>query len=280
MESIKFARCHSRKSKSVSALPPHPELDPALRRSGIRHFSHVPSLRKTQAQTTGLRKLSNFGKFKAKRAVSEFAGPTDFRNRLNSQDGHAMEVVGEFEDAARTRAMEEGALRDLTTLQGNRDRMRIARRPAPGKGRFVEVSDEGMGSALMYPYPQHVPAAAALRPAQPLHPPTASSQQRFATPAQPQPAPQQGPQFTVKEAFNILMGVGIAVVALFIWIFRAEVVTYGLIFGIAFIGFKLAQWHTRTTMEERENELIQQGRLLPEQPAKPASRQPAGYIEW
>jgi hypothetical protein len=138
----------------------------------------------------------------------------------------------------------------------------------------------------MYPYPQHLPAAAAVRPAQPLHAPTLTYQHPVARPAQPQPAPHQGPQFTVKETFNILMGVGIAIVALFIWIFRVEVVTYGLFFGIAFIGFKLAQWHTLTTMEKRENELIQQGRLLPEQqPPKPGGhapplRQPTGYIVW
>ena len=279
MENIKFARCHSRKSKSVSVLPPHPELDPALRRSGIRHFSHVPSLRKAPAPTTGVRKFSNFGKFKAKRAVSEFAGPTNFRNRLNSEDGQALEE---------TTKMEERALCDVTLFEGNRDRMRAARRPVPGKGRFVELAEEGVGSELTYPYPQHLPAAAA-RP-QRVYPPVLPCQHHFATPAQPQPTAQtaqQGPQFTVKEAFNVLMGIGVAIIALFMWIFRTEVVTFGLVFGITFLGFNLGQWHTRTTMEKRENELIQQGRLLPEPqqlPTKPGvaspSRQPAGYIGW
>jgi hypothetical protein len=70
---------------------------------------------------------------------------TDFGKLLNSHDSHVTDVV-KFEDVARTRAMEELTLRDLTFVQGNRDAMRMARRPAPGKGRFVE-SERGTGSA-------------------------------------------------------------------------------------------------------------------------------------
>src|SRR5277367_5998071 len=120
--------------------------------------------------------------------------------------------------------MEERALQDLTFVQGNR----VARRPASGKGRFGELDKQTKtGSALVYPYPRRLSPALAVRP---------PAQQNAATPAQPEPTAEQRSHLTLKEAFNILMGIGIANLALFVWIFRVEAGTHGSVVGIAFIG--------------------------------------------
>src|SRR5579859_4594864 len=99
-------RGHPRKSKSSSALPHHPELDPTRRRSGIRHFSHVPSIHcKENTIPQKQRSASGTGKVKSKlRSVSAFT-PMQFRNLFGSKPREPDPIaMGQFRQANTTPA--------------------------------------------------------------------------------------------------------------------------------------------------------------------------------
>ena len=290
MESLTLPRRLSRKSKSVSDLPTHPELDSTHRRSGIRHFSNLPSFRKpaTKPQREGVRKFSNFGKFQAtKGVVSELSGPMKFRALLRQEDSFDRAMGQEFKDIARATEMEEQALKELATYQADPNRMHSGRVPSPGQGCFVLRDSETEMTMpqppFLYPYPQHIPPAAAVWPAQrvnciPGHSPATQCRPHFGPPQQ-----NHGVNITIEEVLNVLYGIGIAIVALFMWIFRTEAIKYGTVIAIAVLACKLGNWHTRLTLEKREKELIEQRRLLPEELTEGSKSYPrwspeAGYM--
>jgi len=283
MESVTVARRLSRKSKPVSVLPTHPELDSTHRRSGIRHFSNLPSFRKpaTTPQREGVRKFSNFGKFKAKKSVvSELSGPMKFRALLHQEDSFDPAMGDEFKDITRATAMEEHALKELATYQADPNSMYSGRVPSPGRGCFVLPDSETKMTMSqppsLYPYPQHIPPAAAVWPAQPVncipcHSPSAQCQPHSGPPQR-----YHGVNITIEEVLNVLYGIGIAIVALFMWIFRTEAIKYGTVIAIAVLACKLGNWHTRVALEKREKELIEQRRLLPEEPTEESK----SYRRW
>ena len=284
MESMTRPRRHSRKSESASILPSHPELDSTHRRSGIRHFSNLLSLRKqtTRPQQEGVKKFSNLGKFKAKKyIVSELSGPMKFRALLHQGDEFDPAVGDEFEDISRATEMEKRALKELASYRADLDRMYSGRIPVPGQGCFVLPESETETATMsqppfLYPYPQHIPPAAAVRPAQqvnsiPYHSPDTKGQPHFGPPMQ-----YHSVNITIKEVLNILCGIGIAIIALFMWIFRTEVIQYGTVIAVAVLACKLGNWHSRVILEEREKELIEQPRLLPEEPIE----EPKAYRRW
>jgi len=139
----------------------------------------------------------------------------------------------------------------------------MTRVPAKGKGVMI-VPDTTPCPTYpnplpSYPYPQHIPPAAA-----------------------PQIAPAVGmyvtaplPVAAAGSSDNIMFmasGIAIAIAALFVWTFQAEVLRYGGTIGIAFLVWKLYEWNGQRKLQDHERELIQQGRLIPEQP------QPQQYI--
>src|SRR5271169_1196615 len=118
------SRCHSRKSKSASVLPVHPELDPLRRRSGIRHFSHVPSIKQDQ-QKQKLRKFStNIRKFKLKgQSASAYSGPMQWRNLLNKSAptqynrNSDRQIPQTMEELASATAREQRAINELQNIR-------------------------------------------------------------------------------------------------------------------------------------------------------------------
>ena len=268
------SRCHSRKTKSASVLPVHPEPDPLRRRSGIRHFSHVPSIKQDQ-QKQKLRKFSvNIRKFKLKgQSVSAYSGPMQWRNLLNKgaptqyNRNSDRRIPQTMEELASATAREQRAINELQNIRQICDPMRMMKRvPDAGQGCVLIPQIDHSAVHLNYPYPEHIPSAATIprQTIQPYTPPLTSTPIEFvATTPQPGQPPVQ--MIPLDKIMFVACGIAITIGALFVWIFRKEVAIFGGIGGAAFLIWKLGQWNTRVTLENREQEWYQQGRLIPAQ---------------
>jgi hypothetical protein len=259
---------HSHKSKSVSILPIHPELDSLHRRSGIRHFSHVPSIRTLPDQEQKLRKFR-----KKNRAVT---GPMQWRNRLNKgiHGGQYTTGISDYripetlEEITAATAKEQQLIDNLENMHQRqiRDPAQMMRRvPAPGQGCMLVPQDPGPVHPE-YPYPRHIPAAAAGIPPQQHHnqpypSPVVATSPMFVPFPSGQPTHQT--MVPLERIVMIVYGIIIAIAGLFAWIFQKEVIRIGGIVAVVIILWKLGQWNTRVTLENREQELLQQGRLIP-----------------
>ena len=242
---------HSRaRAKSASVLPCYPELDINRRRSGIRHFSHVPSIKVAQT--------------KQKRSVTK---PMRWKNwfRAGMADLYVPKRQG------------QGVVRqpDLGRLAGDPRRVMAGGPPLPGEGTGLMLTPTSQqplprrrplampATAPMYPYPLHIPAAAAVAPA--------SRQPQQQQVPQPQ---QQNMHAQVAESHratpmdtivSITSGIGCTVGLLFIWIFRYEVATFGILFGVLAMLWMAGRWYSQISVLTREQELMNEGRLHPGQ---------------
>ena len=153
-------------------------------------------------------------------------------------------------ERARLIATERRRIQELQKLKGMKDGL-MTRVPVKGKGVMV-VSDTN--PLPTFPYPQHIPPAAA---------------PQIATPAGifvPAPPPAAADAGSSDNIMFMASGIAIAIAALFAWTFQAEVLRYGGTVGIAFLVWKLYEWNDKRKLQNREKELIQQGRLIPDQP--------------
>lgn len=257
-------RRHSRNSKSASALPAHPELDPQHRRSGIRHFTHVPSLRVDSKQ---LRKASNSGKARTTfRSVSAMKWK-EFLTKGNAKRHPPVTPAfyGTVEDLERAGMREEMAVRQMYNSVDNG--------VVGGYPQQREVYDAN-GQSIGYPYPKHLPpAAAAYQQRQQL----IQQQTRPSYPAPPgyiPPPPTAQPDIPaasvnvsvpLERIISVSYGIGISIAGLFAYIFRNEVVKYGAIAGVLVVAWKFGQWHKTVDLRNREQEMVHQGRLTPAQ---------------
>lgn len=263
--------CYPHKSKSSSILPVHPELDPLRPRSGIRHFSHAPSIKYDQQKQTSRKFLGNIAKFKLKRrSVSAYSGPMQWRNLLNKgTTTHRYtksnpKMPQTMEELAFATAKEQRAINELQNI---RDPVRMMKRvPAAGQGCVLIPQTDHSAVHFDYPYPQHIPSAGAVprQTIQPYTPPLTPISDEFIAPA-PHLAQPPVPMIPLDRIMFIACGIVIAIGALFVWIFRKEVAIFGGISGIAFLIWKLGQWNTRVTLENWQQERYQQGRLVPAQ---------------
>ena len=264
--------CHSHKSKSASVLPVHPELDPLRRRSGIRHFSHVPSIKLDQQKQKSRKFSSNLGKFRLKRrSVSAYSGPMQWRNLLNKgtttqyNTNSDQQMPQTMEDLAIATAKERHAINELQNILQIRDPVRMMKRvPAAGQGCVLVPQTDHSAVHLDYPYPQHIPSAAGVprQAIQPYTPPLIPTE-FVVTATQPDQPPVQ--IIPLDRIIFIACGIAIAIGALFVWIFRKEVAIFGGIGGVAFLIWKLGQWNTRVTLRNQQQEKYRQGRLVPAQ---------------
>ena len=123
-----------------------------------------------------------------------------------------------------------------------------------------------LATGPLYPYPLHIPRAAAAAAAAP---------------------PQQQPQqiiFTQAEAaiptttpmdriMSIASGIGCTIALLFMWIFRYEVLKFGVLFGVLGILWMAGRWYGQVNVLQREHELVREGRLYAGQ-VQPQQMQP------
>jgi hypothetical protein len=261
------SRYHSRKLKSASVLPVHPEL---CRRSGIRHFTRVPSIRLSTEQTTNPRKFSNIGKRKFKN--QSVLGPMQWRKLLNSKSG-VTTSAGQYTpkmgyggmpqtmEIARGRAREERALNNLQIVGETRDPLSMMRRvPVPGEGCILVPQQQ---SHLDYPYPQHIPpAAAASNQIVSCSAPMITTGTEFYRRAPQEPSRLA---LTFEEIMFVIYGIAIAIGSLFAWIFRRELVMCGGIIAVLVVVWKLGEWNHRASLLKQEQLWIQQGREPPAQ---------------
>lgn len=266
------SRCHSSsKSKSVSVLPVHhPELDSLHRRSGIRHFSSIRT-------APGEKKARACGKFRKKgRAVM---GPMEWRNLLNKAVGGGKRSSKEYtnraeypritmipqtmEEVTRATLREQQAINELQNIRHTRDPLKMMRRvPVPGQGCFLVPQDQQdiMQPQLDYPYPQHIPPAASQHYSYPSPSSISGPSPIFVPSPNRSTVPAMIP---LDRLIFIIYGIGIAIAFFFAWKFRKEVIRIGGIIVILFLIWKFGQWNTRVSLENRERELLQQGRLIP-----------------
>jgi len=175
------------------------------------------------------------------------SGPMAWRDLIDQVAG-VERMPSNPGERTRRIAEERRKIQELERIKGMREGL-MTRVPPKGKGVMI-VPDTNPRPNMPYPYPQHIPPAAA-------------PQIGVFVPAPP-------PAAVAAESCDNLMfiasGVAIAIVALFAWIFQAEVLRYGGTVGIAFLAWKLYEWNGQRKLQNRENEWIQQGRLLPAQP--------------
>lgn len=238
-------RGHSRKAHSASVLPPCPELDPTRRRSGIRHFSHVDSIR----YDPKARKVSGqlaIAKTKF-RSVSAFTEPMKWRKLLNK--GNKGVKGGILNCDARYMGQRDPVIKEIWPGQDQNHLPR--RRPPPGQG-YLMVADP----SLQYPYPEHIPAAAAhVNPVSVSRnvAPSSVTPVGYLVPA---PAAQHQPSIHVKDSMEKFMyiasGMAIAIGVLFTWIFRFEVIKYGGVASVMFFLWKLGQLQSQYSLRAQE----------------------------
>jgi len=68
---------------------------------------------------------------------------------------------------------------------------------------------------------------------------------------------------------SITSGIGCTIALLFIWIFRYEVLKFGILFSVLGILWLGGRWYGQVTVLQREQELVAQGRLYPGQALPP-----------
>jgi hypothetical protein len=173
-----------------------------------------------------------------------------------------------LEEVANATAREQQAINELKNIQRFRDPAKAIRRvPAQGKGYMLVPQPTGAHDQaalhLEYPHPQHIPAAGDIQPS---HQPNAFL---VTTLADDHAVVPRQPAFVVslERVTLVACGIAIAVGALFVWIFRREVITYGGILVAMILVWKLAQWNTQISLYDEKRQLIQEGRLVPAQSA-------------
>jgi hypothetical protein len=287
MEHQKLRRGHSRRSKSASALPIHPEVDSLHRRNGIRHFSHVISIRKNDPKP---RNFSNFGKAKG-RLVSAFAASMNREDivRKNNTQHPTCEPVSNSKDLAQDAedaATEECALNELPGVPQAEVLARMMPHSASHDQECTPFHqpippETPISVPLDYPYPQHIPPAAApqvcrVPPVTPVRP--------LVVPPSEQPPISPATTIPLEKITLTAFEISIVIGALFAWIFRGEIVKYGGVMAILFVVWKLGQWNKQLVLRSQEPELIQQPRPSPRR--RPVARGyqgpgivPGGWVE-
>lgn len=135
-------------------------------------------------------------------------------------------------------------------INGMRDGV-MTRVPPSGKGVMIVPDTTPFPT---YPYPQHIPPAAA---------------PQVATPAEafvPAPPPVAAAKSSYDNIMFMARGILIAIAALFVWTFHVELLRYGGTIGIAFLLWTLCEWNGQRKLQNNEKELIQKGGLISEQP--------------
>jgi hypothetical protein len=161
---------------------------------------------------------------------------------------------------------EDRALQEVQNIQEARDGMRVARRvPVRNQGYMMFPQD---GAPLApYPYPQHIPRAAA--PRHEYHP------QAIVPGGYLDPIPGEGPYRGVSMSFEsmakVLLTISVIVGTLCIWIFWREILKSGLIIGGFASSCYLLRLGWRAVLKYRDDDLAMQGTLFPPQ-------QPQHYI--
>ena len=147
-------------------------------------------------------------------------------------------------------AEEKRRVQELEKIKAMQDGV-MARVPRKGKGVIIVPDTNPLPT---YPYPQHLPRAAVQR----IVPPAGVVAPASCPPDAAAPTSSDDVMF-------IACGIAIAIVALFAWVFWAEVLRYGGTIGVMFLVWKLYEWDGQRKLQNRENEMIQRGRLTPEQ---------------
>lgn len=199
-----------------------------------------------------------------------------WRNRLNKgiNGGHYNigildhRIPETLEEITAATAKEQQLINSLENIRQREvlDPVQMMRRvPAPGQGCMLVPQDPGPVHPE-YPYPQHIPPAAAVVRLQQhnnqLYPSPVVATSPIFLPF-PSDKPAHHAMVPLERIVMIVYGIIIAIAGLFAWIFQKEVIRIGGIVAIVFILWKLGQWNTRVTLENRERELLQQGRLIP-----------------
>jgi len=164
---------------------------------------------------------------------------------------------------------------DLGRLAGDPRRVMAGGPPLPGEGTGLILTPTSQqplprrrplampATAPRYPYPLHIPAAAAVAPAS-QHP----QQRQVPQPEQHNMHAQvaEGHRATPMDTIvSITSGIGCSVGLLFIWIFRYEVATFGILFGVLGMLWMAGRWYSQISVLTREQELMNEGRLHPGQ---------------
>ena len=258
---------HSRKALSSSVLPAGPELDITRPRSGIRHFSQFDSKDEVEEQEK-----------KQKRSVSAFTEPMKWKKLLGKKGGVSPQGdIGQYSNSEKgvqgcQRAMQQQrALQTLSNLQPGQDPRLLRQVPVPGKG-YVMISNNTTN--LQYPYPQHIPPAAAhtsppvfaqANPPAPNVPtqtkPTPMTPLRYLLPA---PADPSDPALrtpslnSLEKVAYIASGIAIPIGILFVWVFRFEVLKYGGVASMMVLLWKLGQWQSQISLYLQQNKAKQE----------------------
>jgi hypothetical protein len=79
----------------------------------------------------------------------------------------------------------------------------------------------------------------------------------------------------------IASGIGCTIALLFMWIFRYEVLKFGVLFGVLGILWMAGRWYGQVNVLQREHELVREGRLyagqVQPQQVQPQQMQPQQY---
>jgi hypothetical protein len=172
----------------------------------------------------------------------------------------------------------EGLVRqpDLGDLAADPRRVMNRGPPLPGEGTGVLLTPRPQQplprrrplaiplTAPRYPYPLHIPAAAAVPPA-----PQQPQQHQVQQPPQQQilyaQAADNHRATPMDTLVSITSGIGCTIALLFMWIFRYEVATFGILFGVLGMLWLAGRWYGQISVLQREQQLINEGRLHPGQ---------------
>ena len=169
------------------------------------------------------------------------SGPLQWRELLDRVAGleRMPSIPGErVKRIADTRKRQESE-----RVNGMRDGV-MTRVPPNGKGVMIVPDTIPFPT---YPYPQHIPPAAAAQ--------VATSAVAFV----PAPSPVVAAESSSDNIMSMASGIAVAIAALFVWTFHVELLRYGGTIGIAFLLWKLCEWNGQRKLRNDEKELIQRG---------------------
>ena len=288
----------SPRSKSTSVLPiHHPELDSALRSTGIRLFSHVPSVRRTEPESRKTSSSNNTSNPVSKnskvkgRSVSAFTGAMKLkelvgrsgqRSRHAKHAKHLSQFANGRMDTEAMRAWYNEQDRQMVGMPNGQGR---SRNPSQGHILPSQQYPPHQGHQLQFPYPQNLPPAASPS----LYQPPTMQSGLLSPPPSPQPSEVNRKPEVVRSRIPssvtlpldrilyVAGGMVLAIVSLFAWIFKEELIRYGTVVAILVVAWKLAQWHTNIALQSQEKAFAQQGRLVPSPSPSPQQFSPQQF---
>jgi hypothetical protein len=234
-------RQHSRKALSSSVLPPCPELDITRPRSGIRHFSNLDSIDEGKIKGRSV-SAQYLGPNSKSRSVSAFTAPMKWKRLFGKKGDSARGMYPTLEDP---QVKHQRALQALRNFQSS--------------------------SNTPYPYPQHIPPAAAhVSPFVAQNTPTTMTPVGYLMPAPSQHNVLRSTPISMEKIAYIASGIAIAIGVLFTWIFRFEVLKYGGVASLMLFLWKLGQWQSQMSLhfhrDSREVDPTQKYIISPQVP--------------